>query len=212
MSPRKRSSQPRTTAKGGRPSKCTPALRKRICKLIEAGNFIETACASVGIDEKTLRNWRAAGDEGREPYAAFLLALKQAEAKAEVSLVRILRSGKQHKYVAAAILLERRWRPRWSRGELEYELRAQMAQAEIDAKKSAAARHKLEAEILEAKAEQLKGGSGELHLHLHPDSKEFADYARQTWGFNRSRLLEGTEVTSHEGKPAIDGKPSSGGE
>lgn len=213
MSPRKRSSQPRKSGQTGRPSKCTPELTERICTDVRAGNFLETAAISAGIDESTLYRWRKWGADHREPYASFCKAIKRAEADAEKDLVAEVRRGEQFVWVAAAALLERRFRKRWSRGELDYDLRAAQAQAEIDAKKATVERQKLETEILAARAEQLKGGNGDLHLHLHPDSKEFGDYVKQTWGFPRSRLIEGaTEVTPHEGKPETEGEPTSGGE
>lgn len=132
MAPRKRKPQPRQTpSKGGRPSKCTPEVVTAICDNVRNGNYLETAAWAAGIDDRTLSNWRKWGSDGREPYRQFFLAVKRAEADAEIDLVAQVKRGEQFVWVAAATLLERRFRKRWSRGELEYELRERQAQAQI---------------------------------------------------------------------------------
>lgn len=132
MAPPKRKSQPRKSRGRGRPSKCTPELTARICELVRSGNFLETAAWSAGIDDKTLHNWRNWGSDGREPYKFFFQAVKQAEADSEIALVERMRSGEQFVWVAAATLLERRFRKRWSRGELDYDLRQRLAVAQVE--------------------------------------------------------------------------------
>ena len=133
MSPKKRKPQPRQTpSKGGRPSKCTPEVVTAICDHVRKGNFLETAAWSVGIDDRTLMRWKAWGAQHRQPYAAFCQAVKQAEADAEIDLVaQVKNPPDKAAAIGGAILLERRFRKRWSRGELEYELRERQAQAQI---------------------------------------------------------------------------------
>jgi hypothetical protein len=203
MSPKKRKPQPRRSpSKGGRPSKCTPRLTKRIATSVKKGNFFETAARAAGIDVKTFYNWLAWGSEGTEPYAKFFQALEKAAAEAEEKLVAQLRSGKQHKYMAAAIHLERRFRGKWSR-DGSYELKAELMRVQLDAARADLRRKQLEADILAAKADELKKGTAQLNIHLLPDSKEFAEFARNTWGFDRARMIEAKETPD-------DAKPESG--
>lgn len=51
----------------GRRSKLTPERGDKIVKLIKGGNYVQVACAAVGISEKTFYNWATAarGVEGR---------------------------------------------------------------------------------------------------------------------------------------------------
>lgn len=215
MSPKKPSrkpSGPSRKPKTGRPTDCTPDAVEAICEALKRGNYLETAATLAGISERSLYAWMSMGKRGEEPYAAFLQAVKHAQAVAEDTLVTELRA-RPEQWQALATILERRFRSRWARGELEHELRQQLAKAQIDKAKADLRRQQLETEILEAKAEQLKDGRATINLHLMPDSKEFADYARQTWGFDRSKLIEAREVPSHEGKPAPEGsagKPDAG--
>jgi hypothetical protein len=74
--------------RGGRPTKLTPELQDKICALIE-----ETACSfwtaglSLGIVPMNLYNWDMAARAGKQPYRAFLEAVMQARAKAELKLL-----------------------------------------------------------------------------------------------------------------------------
>jgi len=71
----------------GRPTKLTPVLSKDIVRLIAEGNYISTACQANGISSNTYDNWLNWGEEGREPYLAFFIAIKRAEAEAEARRV-----------------------------------------------------------------------------------------------------------------------------
>lgn len=198
--PSRKPRSPSRKPKAGRPTDCTPEAVATICEALKRGNYLETSATLAGISERSLYAWMKLGKSGAEPYAAFLQAVKHAQAVAEDDLVTELRQRPEG-WQATATLLERRFRSRWARGELEHELRQELAKAQIARQKADLRRQQLETEILEAKAEQLKGGHATLNLHLMPDSKEFADYARQTWGFDRSKLIEAREVSSHEGTP-----------
>ena len=45
----------------GRPEKLTPKLQDDIVKVIRSGNYIETACAFVGINKTTFYDWLKRG-------------------------------------------------------------------------------------------------------------------------------------------------------
>ncbi len=78
----------------GRPTKLTAKLQDEIYSLVEAGNYITTACRACGISTQTYDNWLAWGKEGKEPYLPFFVAIKRAEAEAEARRVeRIEQAG-----------------------------------------------------------------------------------------------------------------------
>lgn len=43
--------------KMGRPSKLTPERQDEIVELLKAGNYVETACALVGVGRSTFYDW-----------------------------------------------------------------------------------------------------------------------------------------------------------
>lgn len=100
---------------GGRPSKLTPEIAKRIIDLVRAGNFAEAAAGAAGITRQTLHNWlRRGAEEGEGPFFDFAqeleIAAGEAEAKDVLSLVKA--GGKDWR--AIAWRLERRC-ARWRR-------------------------------------------------------------------------------------------------
>ncbi len=97
----------------GRPTSLTPEVSAKICKLLRAGNFRETACAAAGVDARSLRNWLKRGAAGEEPFRKFSEDLDEAEAAAEGTLVVKIQKGALEDWRAAAWLLERRGSKRW---------------------------------------------------------------------------------------------------
>lgn len=102
--------------------KLTPEVSKAICASLKAGHYRKVACAKVRITERTLQNWQKWGEEGREPYAAFLVDMQEAEAHVEDELLQQIRcampgvpgqSGADV-WTARAWVLERRWPKRWA--------------------------------------------------------------------------------------------------
>jgi hypothetical protein len=108
---------PALTAPPGAPAphapKFTVAIGDKICTIVRRGNFRDMAVAQVGISRQTMYNWIRWGGEGKEPYAAFLLKLEQAESEAEDVLVVHVRQQAKLDWRAAAWLLERRGSKRW---------------------------------------------------------------------------------------------------
>ena len=80
----------------GRKGKLTPALQKKIVKLIEGGNYANTACTACGISEAAFYDWESRGRTAREKgrkdsiYYKFLEAIEQARAAAAIRNVHII--------------------------------------------------------------------------------------------------------------------------
>lgn len=102
--------------------KLTPALGAEICAMLRKGHYRKVACAKVRITERTLQYWVRKGEEGIEPYAAFVVDMQEAEAHVEDELLQQIRcampgvpgqSGADV-WTARAWVLERRWPKRWA--------------------------------------------------------------------------------------------------
>lgn len=96
----------------GRPSSFTPEIGRKVCAAIRAGNYLETAAGAADIHRNTLRNWIQRGEQGEEPFADFLCAVKRAEAYAEKKLLRLVRQGLDG-WQSKAWIMERRWPAKW---------------------------------------------------------------------------------------------------
>lgn len=129
-------STPRPKRKRGQPSLLTPATAKRICDLVRAGNFPETAAQACGVDRTTMLGWLKEGaairrrlgsnaptarlSEHRRALVDFSTGLQEAFATAEsrdVMLVGRAAQGDGKRagdWRAAAFLLERRNKQRWA--------------------------------------------------------------------------------------------------
>lgn len=105
----------------GRPTKLTPALQAAIIKLLRAGNYVETAALACGVTKQTLYNWQLRGEDEQGPYRDFLDAVKEAQALAEVDLLKEVSEGGLG-WQSRAWVLERTRRQRYAlatRAELE---------------------------------------------------------------------------------------------
>ena len=90
-----------------RPSKYTPETAEKIVAALRAGNTLKDSALYVGIDEKTLANWR-------RRYSDFSDRLARAEAEATVKHVAaIARAAQDGDWRAAAWWLERRHSAEW---------------------------------------------------------------------------------------------------
>ena len=69
----------------GRPTKLTAELSAKFCELVADGWFISHAAAEVGVTERCIELWRAAGekDDADELHAAFFRDSERARAVAE---------------------------------------------------------------------------------------------------------------------------------
>lgn len=84
----------------GRPSKLTSELRRRICKLLKAGDHIKTVCDTTNITQSTFYLWRDRGETDLEQnleteFSEFSEAVRRARAIAESRNVqRVLKSAR----------------------------------------------------------------------------------------------------------------------
>jgi len=118
------------SSKRGRPEKLTPKIQDEIIKVIRSGNYIETACAYVGINKTTFYDWlrkgarekdrvesnpRARVKKDLKKYVDFSNEVEKALAHAEIRDVAIIGKAAEKEWQAAAWRLERKFPDRWGR-------------------------------------------------------------------------------------------------
>jgi hypothetical protein len=80
----------------GRPTSFTPDTRSKIIAAVSQGNTLSASALMSNISDQTLRNWLKSGEqEEHGEYAEFALAIKQAQAKAEMASVEGIRAAAQ---------------------------------------------------------------------------------------------------------------------
>jgi hypothetical protein len=116
----------------GRPSKLTPEVQALVCDAIRHGNFREAAAKAAGVTPRTLHEWMRKGREADEgPYAAFLQAVHEAEAEAELNAVRRIYLAGADDVNHLKWWLERKFIGRWGRDARTIrELQARLAELE----------------------------------------------------------------------------------
>jgi len=157
--------------KGGRPTKLTRELQEEICRVIRAGNYIETAAAYAGINKSTLYDWlkrgarekerlrnnpRAKVRKSEQPYVEFSNAVEKALADSEVRDVMIIGKAAEENWQAAAWRLERKFKERWGRST-DYNREVERLNAMIE-------KTKKEIELLEERIKALKGETKDTTL------------------------------------------------
>lgn len=101
---------------GGRPSKLTDEVKKKLIDAIKLGNYYEAACAYAGIDYTTFRKWMQQGEKATKGrYFELFEAIKRAEAEAEARMVAMWQKAMPEDWRAIATFLERRHPERWGR-------------------------------------------------------------------------------------------------
>lgn len=103
----------------GRPVKLTDSVTNRICEIIRAGGYVETAAAVAGISKATYHDWIKRGDPAGvkaadAPFRDFRDKVEQAKAEGEATLVTRLAIAAQKDWKAAAWMLERQYPDRWA--------------------------------------------------------------------------------------------------
>jgi hypothetical protein len=112
-----------TVAKSGRPPTLTPEVQARICALIVAGNFRDTAARATGIPVRTMRDWcRKGREQKRGSYRDFLHALLEAEKAAEIVMVKLVVEAALGDVDHARWWLERKVPRHWGRNRMEMSL------------------------------------------------------------------------------------------
>ena len=77
--------------KGGRPTRLTRLLTKRIAAAIESGTTIAAACANAGISKATFHAWEADGKAKKTPmHIEFAEAIAAARARATERLQEVV--------------------------------------------------------------------------------------------------------------------------
>lgn len=114
----------------GRPVKINPTIQAELVKMIQAGNYMETAAAFVGISISTMRDWIRRGEreaqrfiddsrarpiKSETPFLEFSAAIKKAQAAAEIRDVIIIGDAARESWQAAAWRLERKYPEKWGR-------------------------------------------------------------------------------------------------
>lgn len=102
----------------GRKTKLTPELVVRICGRIKRGDYVRTACLSVGIAEATYYKWMELGEADRthnppkrSKYSEFVESVQHAEAIAQQMLVnRVVKLGG---WKGSLEILSRRFPKEW---------------------------------------------------------------------------------------------------
>lgn len=118
------------SSRRGRPVKLTKKLQEEILKVIRSGNYIETACAYVGINKSTFYDWlkkgareldrveanpRASVTKDMRKYVDFSQEIDSALAYAEIRDVAIIGKAAEENWQASAWRLERKFPDRWGR-------------------------------------------------------------------------------------------------
>lgn len=100
----------------GRPRKLDDLVSRRILDSLENGVSRTGAAHAARVGYSTLKGWLADGREGIEPYATFLAAVLEAEAKAERTVVeRLFEATKKGNVGAMCFWLERRRHEEWGK-------------------------------------------------------------------------------------------------
>lgn len=104
----------------------TPELSEKICNVLRAGNYIETAANYAGVTRNTFYRWLRRGARAEEaddtsnleaPYRAFHAAVSESMAAAEIRDVALIAKAATDQWQAAAWRLERRYPEKWGRRE-----------------------------------------------------------------------------------------------
>jgi len=112
----------------GRPELLTPEVTARIVSALKQGVYMETAAVYAGIARPTFFLWLKKGHaEPSSIYGAFVGAVDEALARAEVRDVAIISAASSQQWQAAAWKLERRYPERWARRDPD-----KMALAELE--------------------------------------------------------------------------------
>lgn len=139
---------------GRRPKLLNPEIQQQIVEALLGGNYMETAAEYAGVGTTALYDWLAKGREAQQQidngeevtvpngqlYAEFAEAVKQAQARAEVQTLAIIRRASLDSWQAGAWWLERTRPRRFGRmdrqeisGPQGAPLRVDFAQAREDA-------------------------------------------------------------------------------
>jgi len=108
--------------KQGRPSEFNK-VSKIIVRLLERGNYRDTAARIAGISHTTLNNWIRDGESGKDPEKiGFLAAVKEAESISEDKYLSVIEKAASKAWQASAWIMERKNYKKWGRRDPSKEL------------------------------------------------------------------------------------------
>jgi transposase len=109
--------------KRGRPTKLTKDVHDTIVALVRAGNYLETAALSCGVDVVTVRNWMREGKRNKSGVRHdFFSAVRAASASAQVDDMSTIAMAASADWRAAAWRLEHRWPQKYARKTTKHEV------------------------------------------------------------------------------------------
>lgn len=115
--------------RSGPPSKLTPELQNKLCGLLRAGNYMQTAARLCGVDPVTIWRWmQRAETQKTGPLRDFYDAVIKAGAYAEAHALLKVRRGDRN-WQSSAWYLERRFPGRFGRREY-FEIEAKVRNIE----------------------------------------------------------------------------------
>lgn len=149
----------------GARSKFAPELTARLVEILREGNYVETACAIVGIHKDTYYEWRKRGEAGEAGYVEFLDQITRASAEAERAALAVIRSAVNN-WQSSSWFLERRFPAKFALREPDYDLKTKKLRVELK-------RACVEVQTLKEKLKLLQAGKnpdGETITVIIPDS------------------------------------------
>ncbi len=100
----------------------TPEQTKALCALFQNSHYADTACAKVGINERTFYRWMEKGAKAKSGvFSQFCQAIKLAQAESEIIELSEIKNaamgkdGQAPSWQARAWILERRYPQKWGR-------------------------------------------------------------------------------------------------
>jgi hypothetical protein len=100
---------------GGRPTKLTPEVQEKLVQALQAANTRVAACAHAGISYSVFAKWMRQGKKARSgKFVKFVQAVRDAEARAQLTLVTQLRQLVADDWRGILALLGRRFPKDWA--------------------------------------------------------------------------------------------------
>lgn len=100
--------------KVGAPCKLTLELQTKICELIEAGNFFNTAALLCHISKDTFQLWMRKGlQEESGIYHDFRVAVEEADAKSEADLLSNIKQYTATDWKSTEFIMKKRHKKNW---------------------------------------------------------------------------------------------------
>ena len=135
-----RQKQTKHKKQNGRPTKLVDDdTQQRILNAIRLGLGIDDAAVYAGINRSTFFRWQAWGEEGKEPYASFCDALKNARIECKMRLLANLERFSEN-WIVSAWRLERMFPDEFGRHrhqiEMQSDTKASITYLPVEAKEA----------------------------------------------------------------------------